>query len=49
MTFLVKFLVRGILVVALEARETISVIAADIVIPEKVGYRMALRIDYWFE
>ena len=45
MTFLVKFMVKGILVVALEAGETISEIAAHIVSPAKVGYRMAPHID----
>ena len=49
MTFLVKFMVKGILVVALEAGETISEIATHRVTPLRVGYRMALHIDYWFE
>ena len=45
MTFLIKFMVKGILVVALEAGETISEIATHIVSPAKVGYRMASHID----
>ena len=45
MTFLVKFMVKGILVVALEAGETISEIATHIVTPAKVGYWMAPHID----
>ena len=45
MTFLVKFMVKGILVVALEAGETISEIASHIVSPAKIGYQLATHID----
>jgi flagellar biosynthesis/type III secretory pathway M-ring protein FliF/YscJ len=46
MTFLVKFMVKGILVLALEAGETISEIATHIVSPAKIGYRVATHIDF---
>ena len=45
MTFLIKFLVKGIALFALEAGETISEIAAHIVSRAKGGYRMASHID----
>ena len=45
MTFLVKFMVKGILVVALEAGETISDIASHLVSPAKLGYQLATHID----
>ena len=45
MTFLVKFMVKGILVVALEAGETISEMAPHLVSPAKLGYQLATHID----
>ena len=45
MTFLIKFLVKGISLIALEAGETISDIASHMVSPAKLGYRLATHID----
>lgn len=46
MAFLIKFLAKGIVVFALEAGETISDIAAYMVSPSKIGYRVATQIDF---
>ena len=46
MAFLIKFLAKGIVVFALEAVETISDIAAHLVSPSKIGYRVATHIDF---
>ena len=45
MTFLIKFLVKGIALIALEAGETISDIASHMVSPAKLGYQLAKHID----
>ena len=45
MTFLTKFLVKGIALFALEAGETISDIASHLVSPAKLGYQLATHID----
>ena len=45
MTFLTKFLVKGIALFALEAGETISEIASHLVSPAKLGYQLATHID----
>ena len=45
MTFLTKFLVKGISLFALEAGETISEIASHLVSPAKLGYQLARHID----
>ena len=45
MTFLTKFLVKGIALFALEAGETISEIASYLVSPAKLGYQLAKHID----
>ena len=45
MTFLMKFLVKGIALFALEAGETISDIASHLVSPSKLGYQLATHID----
>ena len=45
MTFLIKFLVKGIALIALEAGETISDIASHMVSPAKLGYHLATHID----
>ena len=45
MTFLIKFLVKGIALIALEAGETISDIASHMVSPAKLGYQLATHID----
>ena len=45
MTFLTKFLVKGITLFALEAGETISEIASHLVSPAKLGYQLATHID----
>ena len=45
MIFLIKFLVKGIALFALEAGETISDIASPIVSPAKIGYQLATHID----
>ena len=46
MAFLIKFLVKGIVVFALEAGETIAEIAAHLVSPSKTAYRVATQIDF---
>ena len=46
MSFLIKFLVKGIVVFALEAGETIADIAAHLVSPSKIGYQVATQIDF---
>ena len=45
MTFLIKFLVKGIALFALEAGETIFEIASHLVSPAKLGYQLATHID----
>ena len=45
MTFLTKFLLKGIALFALEAGETISDIASNMVSPAKLGYQLAKHID----
>ena len=45
MTFLIKFLVKGIALFALETGETISEIASHMVSPAKLGYQLARHID----
>ena len=45
MTFLMKFLVKGIALFALEAGETIFEIASHLVSPAKLGYQLATHID----
>ncbi len=45
MTFLTKFLVKGIALFALEAGETISDIASHMVSPAKLGYQLATHMD----
>ena len=45
MTFLTKFLVKGIALFALEAGETISDIASNMVSPAKLGCQLAKHID----
>ena len=45
MTFLTKFLAKGIALFALEAGETISDITSNMVSPAKLGYQLAKHID----
>ena len=45
MTFLIKFLVKGVALFALEMGETISEIASHLVSPAKLGYQLATHID----
>ena len=45
MTFLTKFLAKGIALFALEAGETIFEIASHLVSPAKLGYQLATHID----
>ena len=45
MTFLIKFLVKGIALFALETGETISEIVSRMVSPAKLGYQLAPHID----
>ena len=45
MTFLIKFLIKGVALIALEARETISDIASHMVSPAKLVYQLATHID----
>ena len=46
MAFLIKFLAKGIVFFALEVGETISDVAAHLVSPSKIGYRVATHIDF---
>ena len=47
MTFIVKFLTKGILVIALEVSEIISDAAAHLISPSRIGYRMASHLDLY--
>ena len=47
MTFIVKFLTKGILVIALEVSEIISDAATHLISPSRIGYRIASHLDLY--
>ena len=46
MTFLVKFIVKGVSLFAIEMSEVMSDVASHIVSPAKIAYRVASHIDF---
>ena len=46
MTFLVKFIAKGVSLFAIEMGEVISDVASHIVSPAKLAYRVASSIDF---
>ena len=46
MTLLVKFIVKGVSLFAVEMGETISDVASHIVSPAKLAYRVVAQIDF---
>ena len=47
MTFIVKFLTKGVLVIALEVSEIISDVATHLISPSRIGYRVASNLDLY--
>ena len=47
MTFVVKFLAKGVLVIALEVSEMISDVATHLISPSRIGYRIASHLDLY--
>ena len=47
MTFLIKFVAKGVLVTAVEVGETISDMATHIISPSRIGYRIASNLDLY--
>ena len=46
MTFMVKFIAKGVALFAIEMSEVISDVASHIVSPAKIAYRVASHIDF---
>ncbi len=46
MTVIVKFLTKGVLVIALEVSEIISDVATHLISPSRIGYRVASHLIY---
>ena len=46
MTFMVKFIAKGVALFAIEMSEIISDVASHIVSPAKIAYRVASHIDF---
>ena len=47
MTVIVKFLTKGVLVIALEVSEIISDAATHLISPSRIGYRIASHLDLY--
>ena len=47
MTFIVKFLTKGVLVIALEVSEIISDVATHLISPSRIVYRVASHLDLY--
>ena len=47
MTFIVKFLTKGVLVIALEVSEIISDVAIHLISPPRIGYRIVSHLDLY--
>ena len=47
MTVIVKFLTKGVLVIALEVSDIISDVATHLISPSRIGYRIASHLDLY--